>query len=68
MKWMVCESTQVLSVLIRGQSFRRDIHWSSSTGMEENPVLDLSSPSVKRGRRKQSKARNLLDRCRKFQN
>jgi hypothetical protein len=37
-------------------------------GMTENPLPQFSNPSGKRGRRKQSKARNLLDRCSKFQN
>ena len=37
-------------------------------GMEENPVLPLSGPIAKRGRKKQSKAKNLLDRCQKYRN
>ena len=37
------------------------------TGKVENPVLVLSEPSTKRGRKKQSKAKNLLDRCQKYQ-
>lgn len=37
-------------------------------GMTENPLTAFPNPSGKRGRRKQSKARNLLDRCAKFQN
>ena len=37
------------------------------TGMEENPSSPLSEPIAKRGRKKQSKAKNLLDRCQKYQ-
>lgn len=37
------------------------------TGKVENPVSVLSEPSTKRGRKKQSKAKNLLDRCQKYQ-
>lgn len=37
-------------------------------GFAENPVPTVSDLPVKRGRKKQSKARNLLDRCRKYKN
>jgi transposase len=37
------------------------------TGREENPVSTPSEPNAKRGRKKQSKAKNLLDRCQKYQ-
>jgi len=37
------------------------------TGKEENPISAFSKPSAKRGRKKQSMAKNLLDRCQKFQ-
>ena len=37
------------------------------TGKEENPVSTRSEPNAKRGRKKQSKAKNLLDRCQKYQ-
>ena len=37
-------------------------------GMEENPSMLLSEPIAKRGRKKQSKAKNLLDRCQKYRN
>jgi transposase len=37
-------------------------------GMEENPSMPLSEPITKRGRKKQSKAKNLLDRCQKYRN
>jgi len=37
-------------------------------GMEENPSMPLSEPIAKRGRKKQSKAKNLLDRCQKYRN
>jgi transposase len=36
-------------------------------GMQENPVPEPSGTIVKRGRKKQSKAKNLLDRCRKYE-
>ena len=36
-------------------------------GIDENPSIALSEPIAKRGRKKQSKAKNLLDRCQKFQ-
>ena len=37
------------------------------SGMQENPVPDDSGTVLKRGRKKQSKARNLLNRCQKFE-
>ena len=39
-----------------------------AAGMEENPSMPLSEPIAKRGRKKQSKAKNLLDRCQKYRN
>jgi transposase len=36
-------------------------------GMRENPAPKSSDPCVKRGRKKQSKAKNLLDRCQKYE-
>jgi transposase len=36
-------------------------------GMQENPVPEPSGTIVKRGRKKQSKAKNLLDRCQKYE-
>jgi transposase len=36
-------------------------------GMRENPIPDNAVLTIKRGRKKQSKAKNLLDRCQKFQ-
>jgi transposase len=36
-------------------------------GMQENPAAEPSGTIVKRGRRKQSKAKNLLDRCQKYE-
>jgi transposase len=36
-------------------------------GILENPVLESPNPVKKRGRKKQSKAKNLLDRCQKFE-
>jgi transposase len=35
-------------------------------GMKENPALPLPEAIAKRGRKKQSKAKNLLDRCQKY--
>jgi transposase len=36
-------------------------------GLRENPAPKSSDACVKRGRKKQSKAKNLLDRCRKYE-
>lgn len=36
-------------------------------GMQENPIPELSYTIGKRGRKKQTKAKNLLDRCQKYQ-
>jgi transposase len=36
-------------------------------GMRENPVPVSFDPVMKRGRKKQSKAKNLLDRCQKYE-
>jgi transposase len=36
------------------------------SGMQENPVPEGSGAILKRGRKKQSKAKNLLDRCQKY--
>jgi transposase len=35
-------------------------------GLQENPAIEYAHSIVKRGRRKQSKAKNLLDRCQKY--
>jgi len=37
------------------------------SGMQENPVPQVSGTVLKRGRKKQSKAKNLLDRCQKYE-
>jgi len=37
------------------------------SGMQENPVPQVSGTVLKRGRKKQSKTRNLLDRCQKYE-
>jgi len=37
------------------------------SGMQENPVPDGSGSVLIRGRKKQSKAKNLLDRCQKYE-
>lgn len=37
------------------------------SGMQENPVNQVSGTVLKRGRKKQSKAKNLLDRCQKYE-
>jgi transposase len=37
------------------------------SGMQENPVNQVSCTVLKRGRKKQSKAKNLLDRCQKYE-
>lgn len=37
------------------------------TGKVENPISSLTGTVAKRGRKKQSKAKNLLDRCQKYQ-
>jgi transposase len=37
------------------------------SGMQENPVPAVSGTVLKRGRKKQSKAKNLLDRCLKYE-
>jgi transposase len=54
-------SSQQLSEF--GDGYHRIIEW----GMRENPVPESSGPCVKRGRKKQSKAKNLLDRCQKYE-
>lgn len=38
----------------------------TAMGLRENTVLDSTNRVVKRGRGKQLKAKNLLDRCQKF--
>jgi len=42
-------------------------HQIIESGMQENPVPDVSGTVLKRGRKKQSKAKNLLDRCQKYE-
>ena len=37
------------------------------SGMQENPVQEREGAVLKRGRKKQSKAKNLLDRCQKYE-
>jgi len=37
------------------------------SGMRENPVIEVSGTVLKRGRKKQPKAKNLLDRCQKYE-
>ena len=36
-------------------------------GLQENPISECPNPIVKRGRKKQSKSKNLLDRCQRFE-
>lgn len=47
--------------------FKRRYSQIIKAGMRENPVPDLSEQPLKRGRKKQSKAKNLLDHCQKYQ-
>lgn len=47
--------------------FKRRYRQIIEIGMQENPVTDPSGLTKKRGRKKQSKSKNLLDRCQKYE-
>jgi transposase len=47
--------------------FEERYHQVIEMGVQENPITRSSDPIVKRGRKKQSKAKNLLDRCHHYQ-